>query len=87
MDIKNPTAPCETIVSAKRAINGKLQLRYSYVFKVSWGGVDTKEIEKRLLSSVWVNFLIDEYLAKLYKQERGCCLMHFARLAYTLKDG
>ena len=42
MDIKNPTAyvatlPCETLMSAKQAINDKLQGSGSYIFKVWWG--------------------------------------------------
>jgi len=46
MDVKHPTVPyyvatlpCETLMSAKQAINDKLQgsVGPSYIFKVWWG--------------------------------------------------
>ena len=73
MDIKNPTAPwiyvvtlpCETLMSAKQAINDKLQ--GSVAAYLRCGGVVNNEIKKGLLLSLWVKiiFKIGEYLAKL----------------------
>ena len=32
-----PTLPCETLMSAKQAINDKLQRSCAFIFKVWWG--------------------------------------------------
>jgi len=72
-----PTLPCETITSAKEAINDKLQCSVATYLRC--GGVGNNQIKKVLSLSVWVIFLIGE-------QERSC-LMYFAptaRLANTL---
>ena len=66
------TRRCETLTSAKQAINDKLQGSVATYWRC--GGVYCWVCE-------W-NFLIGEYLQN-YKPERGC-LMHFARLANTL---
>jgi len=50
-------------MSAKQAINDKLQGSVATYLKC--GGVVTNQIKKGLLLSVWLNFLIDEYLATL----------------------
>jgi len=73
MDIKNPTAPwiyvvtlpCEALMSAKQAINDKLQ--GSVAAYLRCGGVVNNQIKKGLLLSLWVKiiFKIGEYLAKL----------------------
>ena len=88
MDIKIPphlayvgTLPCETLLSAKQAINVKLQ--GSVVIHLRCGGVVNNQIKKVLLLSVRVNFFKSVNISRSYKQERGC-LMHFARLANTL---
>ena len=54
------TLPCETLMSAKQAINDKLQ--GSVATYLRCGGVANKQISKCLL---WVIFLIGKYLAKL----------------------
>ena len=83
MDIKTHLAyvtalPCEALISAKQAINDKLQgfvatyLRYDGVVnnQIKKG----LRVEKKIKSAnIWQS----------YKQERGC-LMHFAHLANTL---
>ena len=95
MGITNPTPPhlayvatlpCETLMSAKQALNDKVQ--GSVTTYLGCGGVVNNQIKKVLLLSVRVkNFLKSVNISQSYKQERGC-LMHFARrrLAYTLKD-
>ena len=50
-------------MSAKQAINDKLQGSAATCLRC--GGVVNNQIKKGLLLSVWVIFLIDEYLAKL----------------------
>ena len=60
MDIKHPnvayvaTLPCETSMSAKQAINDKLQGNVATY--VRCGGVVNNQIKKGLLLSVRVNF-------------------------------
>ena len=82
MDVKNPIAPCETLMSAKQAINDKLQGRVATYIRC--GGVINSQIKKGLLLSVWVkNTLKSVNIWQSYKQEHGY-LMHFARLANTL---
>ena len=66
--MSNPTILCiETLISAKQAINDKLQGSVATYLKC--GGVVNNQIKKKkCLKSlnIWQN----------YKQERGC-LMHF----------
>jgi len=59
------TLPCETLVSAKQAINDKLQ--GSVATYLRCGGVVNNQIKKGLLLSLRVKkkILIGEYLAKL----------------------
>jgi len=57
-------------VSAKQAIDDKLQ--GSVATHLRCGGVGNNRIKKGLLLSLWVNFLIGEYMAKL--QTRACTL-------------
>ena len=61
MDIKNPiahfcvaTLPCETLMSAKQAINDKLQGSVAAYLRCS--DVVTNQIKKGLLLSLWVIF-------------------------------
>ena len=73
--------PCETLMSAKQAINDKLQ-GSAHI----WGvvGLLITKLRKGLLLSVWVKKKFKSVNTwQSYKQERGC-LMHFARLANTL---
>ena len=72
MDIKIPphlayvaTLPCETLMSAKQAINDILQ--GSVATRLRCGAVVNNQIKKGLLLSPRVNkkFKIGEYLAKL----------------------
>ena len=63
MDIKNPTSPCvccytpcETLMSAKRAINNKLQ--GSVATYLRCGGVVNKQIKKGLLLNLLVKKLL-----------------------------
>jgi len=75
---------CETLMSAKQAINNKLQGRVATYFRC--GGVVNNQIKKGLLLSVSGIFFKSVNIWQSYKQERGC-LMHFARLAnILLKD-
>ena len=66
---------CETLMSAKQALNNKLQ--GSVAAHLRCGGIVNSQIKKGSLLSLWVKkiFKIGEYLAK-YKQERDC-LVHF----------
>jgi len=59
------TLPCETLMSAKQAINDKLQGSVATYFRCGW--VVNNRIKKALLLSVWVkkSVKIGEYLAKL----------------------
>jgi len=49
------TLPCETLMSAQRAINDKLQ--GSVATYLTCGGVVNNQIKKGLLLCLWVNFL------------------------------
>ena len=74
--------PCETFMSAKRAVNDKLQ--GSVATYLRCGGVVNNQIKKSLLLSVRVKkFFKSVNIWQSYKQERGC-LMHFECLANTL---
>ena len=78
------TLPCETLMSAKQAINDKLQ--GSVATHLRYGGVVNKQIKKGLLLSLRVIFLIGKYLSKL--QARTWLSRALVRLANTLlKDG
>ena len=61
------TLPCEALMSAKQAINDKLQ--GSVATYLRFGGVVNNQIKKGLLLRAWVcewkMFKIGEYLAKL----------------------
>ena len=58
------TLPCETLMSAKQAINDKLQGSVATYLRCA--GVVNNHIKKTLFLSRWVNFSqIGEYLAKL----------------------
>ena len=58
------TLPCETLMSAKQAIDDKLQGSVATLFKVWW--VINKQIKKGLLLSLRVKKIkIGEYLAEL----------------------
>ena len=70
------TLPCETLMSAKQAINDKLQGSVATYFRC--GRVVNNQNRKGLLLNLSVFFLIGECLAKLQAKERGC-LVHFAR--------
>ena len=67
-------------MSAKQAINDKLQGSIGTYLRCSW--VVNNQTKKGLLLSVRVNFLTVN-IWQSYSQERGC-LMHFAHLANTL---
>ena len=76
------TLPCETLTSAKQAINDKLQ--GSVATYLRYGEVFNNQINKGLLLSLRVkNFLQSVNIWQSYKQERDC-LVHFVRLANTL---
>jgi len=79
--------PCETLMSAKQAINDKLQGGVATYLRC--GGVVNNQIKKSLLLSVTVSkeiCKIGEYLAKL--QARTWLCRAIVRLANTLpKDG
>ena len=75
------TLPCETLMSAKQAINDELQ--GSVATYLRCGGVVNNQIKKGLLLSVSEIFFKSVNIWQSYKQERGC-LMHFAHLANTL---
>jgi len=87
------TLPCETLMSAKQAINDKLQGTHRKIgvgfptFSVAtclrYSGVVNNQIKKGLLLSPRVIFFKSVYIWQSYKQERSC-LMHFAHLANTL---
>jgi len=77
------TLPRETLMSAKQAINDKLQ--DSVVPYLRCGGVVNNQIKQGLLLSLWVNFLIGEYLTKL--QAKRDCLVQFLRLSAVFCPG
>jgi len=71
-------------MSAKQAINDKLQGNVATYLKRACGGVVNNQIKKGLLLSVWVeNIFKSVNIWQSYKEERGC-LVHFACLANTL---
>jgi len=70
-------------MSAKQAINDKLQ--DSVVPYLRCGGVVNNQIKQGLLLSLWVNFLIGEYLTKL--QAKRDCLVQFLRLSAVFCPG
>ena len=71
------TLPCETVMSAKQAINDKLQ--GSVATYLRCGGVVNNQIKKGLLLSVRVKFFFKSVnIWQSYKQERDC-LVHFAK--------
>ena len=79
MDIKNPTAPCimlllpcETLMSAKQAINYKWQGSVATYLRCRG------DVKNQIAESEWKKFKSVNILQS-YKQERGC-LMHFAHL-------
>jgi len=60
------TLPCETLMSAKQAINDKLQGSVATHLGLRCGGVVNNQTETGLLLSLSEKvFLIGEYLAKL----------------------
>jgi len=86
MHIKNPTAsfaklPCETLMSAKQAINDKLQGSVARYLRC--GGLVNDQIKNGLLLSLRVKKLKSVNIWQSYKQERDC-LEHFVRLANSL---
>jgi len=71
------TLPCKTLMSAKQAINDKLQ--GSVATYLRCGGAVNNPIKKGLLLSLTVRiFLIGKYLAEL--QAKRDCLVHILRL-------
>ena len=74
------TLPCETLMSAKQAINDKLQ--GSVATYLRCGEVVNNQIKKGLLLSVSKK-LKSVHIWRSYKQERGC-FIHFAHLANSL---
>ena len=74
------TLPCETLMSAKQAINDKLQ--GSVATYLRCGEVVNNQIKKGLLLSVSKK-LKSVHIWRSYKQERDC-FIHFARLANSL---
>jgi len=83
---KDPTAPFlyvatlprETLMSAKRVINDKLQ--GSVATYLRWDGVINNQIKKGLLLSLWVNKKLKSVnIWQSYKQERDY-FVHFLRL-------
>ena len=86
MVIKNPTAlayvatlPCKTLMSAKQAINDKLQGTY-----LRCCGVVINQIKKGLQLSLRVRTILKLVnIWQSYKRERDC-LVHFVCLANAL---
>jgi len=77
------TLPCETIMSAKQAINDKLQGSAATYWKCD--GVFNNRIKKKLLLSLWVRkFFKSVNIWQRYKQEHEY-LVHLANT--MLKDG
>jgi len=77
MDIKNPTAPTlprEMLMSAKQAINDKLQGSLHVATHLRCGGVVNKQIKKGLLVSLRVDFFKSVNIWQSYKQERNCLM-------------
>ena len=76
------TLPCETLMSAKQAINDKLQGSVDVYLR--YGGLINNQIKKGLLMSLRLKtFLKSVNIWQSYKQERDC-LVHFVRLANSL---
>jgi len=86
--MKNPTQhayiatlPCDTLMSAKQAINDKLQGNVAKYLRCGCGKVVNNQIRKGLLLSLWLKiFLNRNYLAN-YKQERDCFVYFLRPLA------
>ena len=72
------TLRCETLMSAKQALNDKLQGSVAVCLRC--GGVVSKQIKKGLFLSLWVKKLLKSVnIWQSYKQERDC-LVHFLSL-------
>ena len=69
------TLPCETFMSAKQAINDKLDLQGNAATYFRRGGV----VNHQVLLSLSVIFFKSVNILQSCKQE-GDCLMHFLRL-------
>ena len=68
------TLPCETLLSAKQAINDKLQGSVAMYLRCGW--VVNNQIRKGLLLSLRVKKIkIGEYLAKLQARTRLSCVL------------
>ena len=77
------TLLCETLMSAKQAINDKLQCSVGTYLRC--GRLVNNKIKKDLLLSLWVKKIkIGEYLEKLQARTRRDSLVHFVRLANAL---
>ena len=72
------TLPCETLMSAKQALNDKLQGSTAAYLRCR--GIVNNQIKKGLLMK---KFLKSVNISQSYKRERDC-LIHFAHLANTL---
>jgi len=69
------TLPCETLMSAKQAINDKLQ--GSVATYTRCGGVVNNQVSKGLLPSLSVKFFESVNRPIWYKQERDCLCTFF----------
>jgi len=86
MDVKNPlhlayvvTLPCETLLSAKQAINDKLQSKGSMATYLRCGDVFNNQLKKGCIAeSLSKTFLKSVNIWQSFKQERNC-LNFFSR--------
>ena len=74
MDMKNhcifATLPCETLISAKQALNDKLQR--SEAAYLSCGGVVNNQIKNGLMLSLWLKKMKSVNIWQSYKQKSDC---------------
>ena len=71
------TLPCETLMSAKQALNDKLQGSVAAYLRCGW--VVNNQIKKGLLLSLRIKKIKGVNLWQSYKQERDR-IVHFLRL-------
>ena len=74
------TLPCETLMSAKQALNDKLQDSVATYWYLWCGGVVNNQIKKGLLLSLRVKIKIKSVNIWQSYQQKHDCLVHFLRL-------
>ena len=72
------TLPCETLMSAKQAINDKLQSSVVTYLRCGW--VVNNQIKKGLLLSLWVKIFLNRWIFGKITRKNVDSFVHFLRL-------